>query len=100
MAESDDEMAATITEMMQAEQRRKPDFIGDPKMDKVVDVVLRLAMEISVLRERLDVHEAIAEANGNGGRQAIEDFVPDEAFVKRQQEARALWVSRVLDDLK
>ncbi len=100
MTENNDQKTATVAEMMIAEQRRKPDFITDPKADKVIDVVLRLAMEISVLRERLDVHEAIAETCGTGGRQAIEDFVPDESFVKRQQKNRELWVARVLNDLK
>lgn len=100
MTDNNEHNSPSVAELMLAEKRRKPDFITDPKMDKVVDVVLRLAMEISVLRERLDVHEAIAEANGKDGQQAIEDFVPDESFVKRQQKNRELWVSRVLNDLK
>lgn len=100
MASNNDNNSQSVAEMMMAEQRRKPDFISEPKMDKLVDVVLRLAMEVSVLRERLDIHEAIAAENGTGGPQAVEDFVPDEAFVKRQQEQRELWVDRVLNDLK
>ena len=45
----------SVTDLMLDKQRTKPAFIANPNMDQVVDVVLRLAMEISVLRDRMDL---------------------------------------------
>jgi len=85
--------------MMTDPERVKPDFIADPSMDKLVSVVMRLAMEISVLRERLDAHEALAERHGGYSSDDVDAYAPD----PDRQAKRAAWrkalVEKIVHDL-
>lgn len=89
----------SVTDLMLDKQRTKPAFIANPNMDQVVDVVLRLAMEISVLRDRMDIYEQLAEDQGFGGTEKIEGFTADEALQTKQSERREKLVQRILHDL-
>ncbi|MFK7954517.1 MAG: hypothetical protein AB8B96_00340 [Lysobacterales bacterium] len=89
----------SVSDLMLDEGRGKPRFIEGVCSDQLVDVVLRLAMEVSTLRDRLDVHEAIAEEQGFGGREIVDNFEPDEAMTQRQASRREQWVKRVVHDL-
>ena len=64
MSKFDSEERASIVSMMHDPKRARPQFIRNVDMDKVVDALLRLAMEVSVIRDRLDIHEALAEQHG------------------------------------
>ena len=41
---------------------KKPTFFADPQVDKLMAIVMALAGEVSVLRERLDTVERLAES--------------------------------------
>ena len=43
---------------------KKPTFFADPQVDKLMAIVMALAGEVSVLRERLDTVERLAENKG------------------------------------
>jgi len=90
---------SSVAELMLDSQRTKPAFIANPNMDQVVDVVLRLAMEISVLRDRMDIYEQLAEDNGFGGSEKIENFIADENLHAQQSARREKLVQRILHDL-
>lgn len=89
----------SVADLMLDSQRTKPAFIENPNMDQVVDVVLRLAMEISVLRDRMDIYEQLSEEHGFGGAEKIEAFTGDEALQAQQSERREKLVQRILHDL-
>jgi hypothetical protein len=73
----------------------QPHFFDDPNIDRLVTMIMVMAEEISVLRERLDTHEQVASAKGAFGPADIEAYAPDEAV----SEARDAWRKRFLDRL-
>ncbi len=89
----------TVADLMTEQSRTKPAFIETPNMDQVVDVVLRLTMELSVVRDRMDIYEKLAEKNGFGGAEAIEAFNADEELTFQQSSRREKLIQRILHDL-
>ncbi|MEL7029746.1 MAG: hypothetical protein AAGL49_11165 [Pseudomonadota bacterium] len=85
--------------LMTDPDRRKPDFIAEPDMDKLVSVVMRLAMEVSVLRERVETHELLAARHGLYTRDDVDAFQPDQAEQKRRAQERAAFVEKIVHDL-
>lgn len=81
-------------------ERTKPRFLSEPGMDKAVSAIMRLAMEISVLRDRLDTHEALAERTGAYTAADIEEFTPDPARAAQRAERRAALIEGLLHDLR
>ena len=69
---------------------KRPYFLDDPAVERVLAVTLAVAQEVAVLRERLDTVERLLEANGrNGGglrREAIEAYVPDPTAANERAE--------------
>ena len=53
---------------------------------QLVDVTMRLAMEVSVLRDRLRSHELLLEAQGLPGPAAVDAFEPS-ATEQKQRDA-------------
>lgn len=93
------EATKTAADLVSAEHRRKPQFLDQPGMDGAISVLFRLAMEISVLRERLATHEALAEKSGAYSRADVESYVPDEASATEIQKAREAFVAGIMRDL-
>ncbi len=89
----------SVADLMLDSKRTKPTFIATSNMDQVVDVVLRLAMEISVLRDRMDIYEKLSEQHGFGGSDKIENFEADETLQALQSARREQLVQRILHDL-
>lgn len=96
---SDKSKPRSVADLMLDQNRTKPSFIKSPDMDQVVDVVLRLAMELSVLRDRMDIYEKLAEQHGFGGSEQIESFTADEALTQEQSSRREKLIQRILHDL-
>lgn len=80
------------------EGRRAPEFIRGASTDGLVKAVMRLAMEVSVLRERMDVYEAVSSQQGIS-EETIESFVPDEALQKKRAERRKRLIRLLVKDL-
>ena len=74
---------------------KRPTFFDDPQIDKVVGIVIALAGEVSVLRERIDTIECIAAAKGLFTQDDIEAYRPDES-VAAARDKRAEYIERVL----
>lgn len=72
---------------------RNPHFFDDPNTDRLLTMVMELASELSVMRDRLDTHERLAARKGVYSEQDIEDFEPTDEEAK----ARAAWRDRFLD---
>lgn len=80
---------------------RRPYFFDDPSVDKLLSILMSLTGEVSVLRERLDTHERLAESQLLPSAERIEDFeISDELQAIRAQERSALLkrVLRVISD--
>ena len=75
---------------------KRPAYFDDPAVDRLVSIVMALAGEVSVLRERLDTVERLLEAKGGLRREDIESYAPDrEAAFERGLATRA-YVARIM----
>ena len=75
---------------------KKPTFFADPQIDKLMAIVMALAGEVSVLRERLDTVERVAESKGLLLRQEIEAYRPTEPAAEEREEWRRQYLERIL----
>ncbi len=72
---------------------RRPAFFDEPGMDQLLSMVLELAAELWVVRERVFLLEAVLTQQGVAAADAIESYVPTDAekavLVKMRAEATA-----------
>lgn len=73
-----------------------PHFFDDPNIDRLMTMVMHLAAEISVLRERLDTHERVAEKKGAFAVADIEGYRPDDDTAEAREEWRKKFLARLL----
>jgi len=75
---------------------KRPAYFDDPAIDRLLSMVLALAGDVAVLRERLDTIERLLEARGTLSRADIEGYQPDrDASYERGLQHREL-VARLL----
>ncbi len=73
----------------------RPYFFEDPSVDKLLAMLMGLAGEVSVLRDRLDTVERLAEQNRLFTRAEIENYQPDEAALKERAARRELFLGEI-----
>lgn len=71
-------------------------FFPDPNVDRVLGVVLELAAEVHVLRDRLATVELLLERQGTLTRADLDAFTPDPAEAAERQARRDAFVRRLL----
>ena len=87
-----------MTELPRLKRKAKgerPYFFSDPSIDKLLAMLMGLAGEVSVLRDRLDTVERLAEQNKLFTRAEIENYQPDEAALKERAQRRAVFLGEV-----
>ncbi|MBD2387047.1 hypothetical protein [Cylindrospermum sp. FACHB-282] len=75
---------------------KRPIFLENKQTDQLLSIVIALMGEVSVLRDRLDTLERLAEAKGLILRQEIETYEPDTHIIEEQERSRAEYVARIL----
>jgi hypothetical protein len=75
---------------------RRPYFFDDPNIDKLLAMIMALTGEVSVIRERLDTHERLAQKKKVPTHQAIEDYKPDDVTEAFRAQWRADYIARIL----
>lgn len=75
---------------------RRPQYFSDPATDRLMSIVLTLASELSVTRERLDALERLLGEARVLPPGCVDDFVPDEETGKERSAARRAFVERLL----
>ncbi len=78
----------------------RPNFFTDPAVDQLLGVVLGLAQEVSVLRDRVDTIERVMDAKGSVTRADIEAYVPDAAADAERAAVRNEYLQRVFRVLR
>ena len=99
MAEDQNSTERLVEALMSDPAREPHHFIDTPDMDRVVAALLRVTMEISVLRDRLDAHESLAAKHGLYTEEDIEAFEPSPEEQARQTERRKTLIARLVRDL-
>jgi len=75
---------------------RRPYFFDDPNIDKLLAMLMALTGEVSVVRERLDTHERLAEKKKFASSANIERYKPTETVDQERVKWRADFVARIL----
>ena len=75
---------------------RRPYFFDDPNVDKLLAMLMALTGEVSVIRERLDTHERLAEKKKFSTSANIEAYKPTENVDQERVKWRADYVARIL----
>jgi len=71
---------------------KRPYFFEDADVERLTNIVMALAQEVSVMRERLDTVERLLERKGSITRDDIENFEPS----KLEAEERGAWTQEFL----
>ena len=71
-------------------------FFPDPNVDRVLGVVLELAAEVYVLRERVQTLEHVLENSHMLTRADLDQYQPSEAERAAQLAARDALIARIL----
>ncbi|MCT7958696.1 hypothetical protein [Laspinema palackyanum] len=75
---------------------KRPVYLQNPEEDQLLAIALALAGEVSVLRERLDTMEKIAQTKGLFTTAEIEAYQPSQQVEQEREQWRADYIARVL----
>ncbi|RKQ71951.1 hypothetical protein DES40_1287 [Litorimonas taeanensis] len=71
---------------------KRPYFLKDPDVERVLAVTMAIAQELAVVRERMDTVERILEDKGSLTQADIETYVPPKPIA----EERGAWTQEYL----
>lgn len=74
---------------------KRPAFYADPGLDHAMGMIMTLATELCVLRDRLDMHERLALENGIDLGSQIEAFSLDEGALQEREAWRQAFLERL-----
>ena len=75
---------------------KKPQYFSDPAIDKLLSMLLTLAGELSVTRQRLDAVERLIEQHGLFDQAEIDGLEFSEEACKAREQQRADYLSRLM----
>ena len=91
---------AVVDALMSDTSRNARDhFIEQVDMDAVIAALLRLTMEVSTLRDRLDAHESLAAKGEPYGQEDVDAYRPTPEEEQRRLANRQHLISRLVRDL-
>lgn len=71
-------------------------FFGNADTDMLLSIIVSLAGEVAVLRDRLDAHEQLSASQGGFSSADVDAFRPDQALANKRGETRQAYLRRVL----
>ena len=75
---------------------KRPQYFDDPAIDRTLSIVMAIAGEVAVMRERLDTIERLLDAQGSVSRAEIEAFVPDREAATARGLLHKAYIARIL----
>ncbi|MEN9610213.1 MAG: hypothetical protein RLZZ628_1027 [Bacteroidota bacterium] len=75
---------------------KRPYFLDDAAVERVLNITMAVAQELAVTRERLDTLERLLEKKGIIYQADIEAFTPTEAQAQERQRLHATYIARIL----
>ena len=82
--------------MLKRARGARPYYFENPDIDRLLTIILSVAEEAVVTRERLDTIERLLDAKGTISRADIESFTPDEAADGERETNRQKALERIL----
>lgn len=78
----------------------RPLFLETPALDDLLSIVVALAQELAVVRERVDTAERLLVQKGILGPQDIEKYKPDRKVDSEREQWRQDYLARVFRAIK
>ncbi|MCC5597922.1 hypothetical protein [Nostoc favosum] len=75
---------------------KRPVYLDNPQIDKLLAIVMALTGEVSVLHERLDTIERLLEVKSILSATEIEAYEPHGKVINEREQWRAEYIARVL----
>lgn len=75
---------------------KRPYFLENPEVERVLNITMVVAMELGVMHERLDTIERLLEKKGIMAKSEIDAFEPNNEEVIARQLWHARYIARVL----
>lgn len=75
---------------------KRPRYFDDPAIDRTLSILLAVAGEVSVLRERLDTVERLLDTKGTISRADIETYQPDRDAAYERGLAAKEYIARIM----
>lgn len=75
---------------------KRPQYFDDPAIDRTLSIVMAIAGEVAVLRERLDTVERLLDAKGSISRADIEAYTPDRQAGAERGLLHKEYIARIL----
>ncbi len=75
---------------------KRPFFLDDPAVERVLSITMGIAGELSVARERIDTLERLLVAKGVLQADEIDAYVPDAAAQAARHEWGRAYIARIL----
>jgi hypothetical protein len=75
---------------------KRPWFYESKEAERVLNIALALAQELSVTRERLDTLERLLQAKGLMSQAEIDSYVPNKAVATERGLSTQAYLARVL----
>jgi hypothetical protein len=79
---------------------KRPQYFEDPAIDRTLSIVMAVAGEVAVLRERLDTVERLLDAKGTISRADIEAYTPDRQAGAERGLLTKEYLARILRGLQ
>lgn len=99
MAEAAEAPGATGGEKERPHELPRPTQLDKLSNDQVVAVVMRLAMEICVLRDRLRTHEQLLAGHDLLSTEDVEGYTVSKDEAEVRQAARSRLIESIINDL-
>lgn len=87
---------STTSRLKRKARGERPYFFDDPNVDKVVSMVMGLAGEVAVARDRLDTIERLLETKGLLKRVEIEAYEPTAVVMAERVAWRESFLGEIL----
>ena len=81
--------------LLRTAKGKRPNYFSDPDVDRLLAMIVPLIGEVSVLRDRLDTVERLAEKHDLFAQNEIEKFDPSAAEKQARDDWRAQYLSRI-----
>ncbi len=75
---------------------KRPYFLEDKTVERVLNITMAVAGELAVMHERLDTIERLLEKKNILQRSEIESFIPNSEEAEERQRWHATYIARVL----
>lgn len=79
---------------------KRPKYLGEEHSDHLLSMIMVLAEELAVSRERADTLERLLENHGIINREEIEGYIPNSAVGTERQIKHSAFISKMLRSLR